>query len=66
MKELISLIGTRGYVIVGAWRVDVIVEDVKNVYGTDKLYVRQVSVNSTAVKDETAQWINKDSFHSTN
>ena len=55
MKELMEMIGHQGYIVVNGWTVPVQIQDVKKVYGTEKLLARGVN--------NCEQWINRDSFH---
>ena len=53
MKELIALIGKEGLMSAHPFTFQVIVTDVKSVYGTDRLEVRPVAGTGTA-------WVNAD------
>ena len=56
MKELMEMIGKRGYITVNGWIVGLTVQDVKRVFGTEKLYCTQHG------RLDHGQWINRDSF----
>lgn len=55
MKELMMMIGKRGYITVNGWTVALEVTDVKKVFGHEKLECTQPLSNIT-------QWINRESF----
>lgn len=55
MKELMAMIGKRGYITVNGWTVALEVTDVKKVFGHEKLECTQPLSNIT-------QWINRESF----
>lgn len=54
MKELMAMIGKRGIVKANGWTVAVEIQDVKKVFGTEKLLARSIF--------NEEQWINRDSF----
>ena len=53
MKELIALIGKEGVLSAHPFTFQVIITDVKSVYGTDRLEITPVSGGGTA-------WVNAD------
>jgi len=60
MKELMGMIGKVGRINCNGWTIPVVVEDVKKVFGTEKLLV------ISRYFDTEAQWINRDSFTEVN
>jgi hypothetical protein len=62
MKELIKLIGTTGHVKSGPFWVAVEVVNVKNVYGTDKVEVRQLAPSLLNEFRLGQAWVNLESF----